>query len=285
MIETSVMTSAPLPESPPDEFYTDLSVGEILRRARLQKKMSIDDAERHLRIRAEQLEALERSDFESLPGQTYVIGFVRTYAEFLGLDGGRVVHLLKRQSSGLGTPQSLNVHVLPADSRLPSVPATVIAVGVLFCIVVLWAVYQGMRIGPVPRDPVQGQTIGGFLEADSVSSPVIAAPVPSKGSVPTAVPVVVPGLVIRILDATWIELRRPDGKVAEARVFSKGESLSVDNVVDEFGNPHVLTMGNAAAVELVLDGVVLPKLGGVNEVRRNISLHPRVLKTLAASAE
>ena len=110
-----------------DEFYTDIPVGEILRRARLQHGLTLRDAELHLHIRIQHLEALERSDFDALPGQVYVVGFIRAYAEFLGLDGGRVIHVLKRQSRGLGTPQSLNAHILPSDSRLPSVSMIAVA--------------------------------------------------------------------------------------------------------------------------------------------------------------
>ncbi len=132
-----------------DEFYTDIPVGEILRRARMQHGISIADAETHLHIRAQHLMALERSDFDALPGQVYVVGFIRTYAEFLGLDGTRVIHVLKRQTRGLGTPQSLNAHILPTDSRLPSVSIVAASVASFLFVLVIWVAYQNAYIGSV----------------------------------------------------------------------------------------------------------------------------------------
>ena len=51
----------------PDHFHTDLSVGEILRRTRIHYDQSLPDIERALRIRASQLEALDRGNYAMLP--------------------------------------------------------------------------------------------------------------------------------------------------------------------------------------------------------------------------
>jgi hypothetical protein len=62
-------------------------IGNSLREARLRQAVEYSDVERVTKIRPKYLRALEDEQFETLPAQTYVKGFLRTYAEFLGLDG------------------------------------------------------------------------------------------------------------------------------------------------------------------------------------------------------
>jgi cytoskeletal protein RodZ len=62
------------------------SIGETLREARMRQHLDITDVEAQTKIRAKYLRALENEDFGMLPGPTFVKSFLRTYAEFLGLD-------------------------------------------------------------------------------------------------------------------------------------------------------------------------------------------------------
>jgi cytoskeleton protein RodZ len=62
-------------------------IGNSLREARLRREIDFAEAEATTKIRAKYLRALEDEQFEVLPAQTYVKGFLRTYAEYLGLDG------------------------------------------------------------------------------------------------------------------------------------------------------------------------------------------------------
>ena len=62
-------------------------IGNSLREARLRQSLELSDVERATKIRPKYLRALEDEQFELLPAQTYVKGFLNTYAEFLGLDG------------------------------------------------------------------------------------------------------------------------------------------------------------------------------------------------------
>src|SRR4051794_24314198 len=62
------------------------SIGETLREARMRQHLDITDVEARTKIRAKYLRALENEDFGMLPGTTFVKSFLRTYAEFLGLD-------------------------------------------------------------------------------------------------------------------------------------------------------------------------------------------------------
>jgi cytoskeletal protein RodZ len=63
-----------------------VAIGERLREARMRQKIDIADVETATKIRAKYLRALENEEFGLLPGNTFVKTFLRTYAEYLGLD-------------------------------------------------------------------------------------------------------------------------------------------------------------------------------------------------------
>ncbi len=61
-------------------------IGTTLREARMRQKIDISEVEAETKIRAKYLRALENEEWALLPGSTFVKSFLRTYAEFLGLD-------------------------------------------------------------------------------------------------------------------------------------------------------------------------------------------------------
>jgi hypothetical protein len=62
-------------------------IGNSLREARVRQQLELSEVELATKIRSRYLRALEEESFEALPAQTYVKGFLRTYADYLGLDG------------------------------------------------------------------------------------------------------------------------------------------------------------------------------------------------------
>lgn len=66
-------------------------IGTSLRQARMRQKLELAQAERVTRIRAKYLGALEDERFDLLPGPAYAKGFLRTYADYLGLESQRFV--------------------------------------------------------------------------------------------------------------------------------------------------------------------------------------------------
>jgi cytoskeleton protein RodZ len=72
-------------------------IGSSLRAAREQQKLELSDVERATHIRAKYLQALEEERWDVLPGTAYVKGFLRTYADFLDLDGPRFVEELNER--------------------------------------------------------------------------------------------------------------------------------------------------------------------------------------------
>jgi Helix-turn-helix domain len=62
-------------------------IGYTLRAARERQGLGLPEVESATKIRARYIRAIEEEDFDSLPGEAYNRGFLRTYAEYLGLDG------------------------------------------------------------------------------------------------------------------------------------------------------------------------------------------------------
>jgi hypothetical protein len=62
-------------------------IGSSLREAREKRGVALDDVQKELRIRERYLTALEEENWAALPGDAYIRAFLRSYAEFLGLNG------------------------------------------------------------------------------------------------------------------------------------------------------------------------------------------------------
>ena len=93
-------------------------IGSLLRETRIRNKIDITTVEEATKIRAKYLRALENEEWVVLPGPTYVKTFLRTYAQFLGLDP----HLLVDEySARFEEPEDLEVAGLraPAARRGP----------------------------------------------------------------------------------------------------------------------------------------------------------------------
>jgi cytoskeleton protein RodZ len=73
------------------------AIGDTLREARMRRKIDISEVETATKIRAKYLRALENEEFDLLPGPTFVRSFLRTYAEYLGLDAHLLVEAYRSQ--------------------------------------------------------------------------------------------------------------------------------------------------------------------------------------------
>lgn len=78
-----------------DNGQTAGQIGQILEKKRLEKGLSLKEVEHATKIRTRYLEGLEREDPTVLPDHVYARGFLKTYANFLGLDGERLSRELK----------------------------------------------------------------------------------------------------------------------------------------------------------------------------------------------
>ena len=122
------------------------SVCTELHEARLRGGYSVADAARVLRIQLHYLQALEDGRFDEIPGTTYTLGFLRSYAGFLGLDPNEIVDAFKREQ-GLNTGEQRLAFPSPTrDSPKPK-----------FWLVLLVLVLAGLAYGGWQYQSTDGQ--------------------------------------------------------------------------------------------------------------------------------
>ena len=102
-------------------------LGEILRQARLARGRALADVAEELRIRRVYLEAIEDGRLNDLPGQVYVVGFLRAYGDCLGLDGADIVARYKDFRSDGDRRTDHHLPLPAAESRLPTASILLVA--------------------------------------------------------------------------------------------------------------------------------------------------------------
>ena len=107
----------PSPSSPIPFGVEMADIGATLREARMREHLDIAEFEARTKIRAKYLRALEDEEWSLLPGYTFTKGFLRTYADMLGLDGRALVDEFKRQyQRPLGGRARTAAAVAPRDA-------------------------------------------------------------------------------------------------------------------------------------------------------------------------
>jgi cytoskeleton protein RodZ len=108
--------------------------GEKLREVRESKKYTIEQVARETRISRRYIEALEKEDFSAFPGETYLIGFLRSYAEYLDLDPDHFINLYRNIK--------IQEQPIPFDELLDNkrkFPPILILVGIAFLVILIGA--------------------------------------------------------------------------------------------------------------------------------------------------
>ena len=173
------MNTNDAPDAPEAEAPAP-TAGMILSQAREAAGLTIDDVALQLKLAPRQVVAIERDDFASLPGRTFIRGFVRNYARLLKLDTDAVLEALPGQHATTvertpltATSRAMGEMPIERPSR-PNIARWAIPL-VLVAIVVAAAYYEFVRPQPA-RAP-----------APAPVTPI--APAPASSAVPLANPV------------------------------------------------------------------------------------------------
>jgi cytoskeleton protein RodZ len=112
-------------------------VGALLRRRREEIQQDVEDVSGQLRIRSTYIRAIEEGRFQELPGNAYAIGFVRAYADYLGLDGNTVVSDYRDELARRSRQNELVWPTEGSESRFPG--GAILGV----CVLLGLAIYGG----------------------------------------------------------------------------------------------------------------------------------------------
>lgn len=119
------------------EIPEDISLGIFLKKSREERHIELDEVVEATRIRRHNLEAIENEEWSKLPSQVFIKGFLKSYAEFLGLDKETVIHHYLRTSSfEKTTPEALK-KIRPQLAR----PYLIIIIPVLVLALIVALIY------------------------------------------------------------------------------------------------------------------------------------------------
>lgn len=94
-------------------------IGEYLKQRRCEKNITLEEVASQTGIREQYLTALESGDFEKIPGDVFIKGFIRNYGNFLEENGN---DLVEAYTKGLATPEALHEPLKAAPSDVKEQP-------------------------------------------------------------------------------------------------------------------------------------------------------------------
>lgn len=250
-------------------------VGSLLKEMRLQKGLRLPDVAKRLCIRKIYLEAIEESNYKEIPAFPYGVGFIRSYAEFLGLNSSNIVELYKEETN---TSPDKNIYVMePQDeANAPSRKYLVISLLAIVLIYALWYLYNNQISGEEPvaeviavEEPVSDEmpiVVEDFtLAQETVEEQETATPAevesqvtitedsfveqPAAEETEAAAPKKDETVVIKILAETWIEVKDAN-KLYLSKVLMPGTTY----VVPEGGKGMILSVGKIEGAEVYING-------------------------------
>ncbi len=250
-------------------------IGDLLRAERERQNLSIKDIERGTSIRSLYIEAIEKGEYKTLPGEVYTKGFIRNYANFLKLDADAAVKQFNEERhpdhpvAESGAQQPLQAE--PAAGKIPTSPVPelhhendfvqrvesshhrqTLIMGVVAVLVVLAGAY--FLLGG-DDEPQPAKTQPSVTQQASKTSANQQAQQPSEEKKATEVKV-----AVKFTGRCWVSVKA-DGKTLFEGTVEKGETKewTADQRLD-------LTAGNAGAVTLSYNGEDQGVLGKEGEV-------------------
>jgi cytoskeletal protein RodZ len=207
------------------------AIGHSLREARTRRGLSSADVQKGIRIRERYLTALEEERWELLPGEAYTKGFLRTYAEFLGLDGNLYIDEYNARIA-VRDEEPLVPHTLaPAYKTRRGVVRTLMGIMVLALAIAGLAAWVG---GSTPNAAKNGASALRVQDASAATAaPVRTRAIPHAQALPVeaAAGPLGAGATKTVISASrgrcWLSIRTggPNGQILFQGVLERGTVL------------------------------------------------------------
>lgn len=259
-------------------------IGEELRIAREAQGKTMEALAARLKVRARNLQAIEAGECDDLPEHAYLIGYVKAYADALGLNSSDIIARFKgaeaatheRKNLSLPQPHRTNFH--------PGFWVMVLSIIVAIGIYLLW--YQHQNKEHVAEEPVstsaapatpaepapQAQTenatstttdVASTTQAETSSPSAFARFSEEKIREKKLTDLKNTRIVLLAKEATWVRLLTERNQFLLERTMNPGDTYFVPNRSD-----LVITAGNPGAVEIFIDGVKDGFLGTLDDVMK-----------------
>lgn len=314
--DKSNVTEPEIVEQPAAEAVTDAApkvdnkitkVGSLLKEMRLQKGLRLPDIAKKLCIRRIYLEAIEESNYAEVPAFPYGIGFVRSYAAFLGLNGSNIVELYKDEVMPKSDKEIFMLEP-QSEASMPNKKYLLISLLAIAVVYASWSVYNNGAFEEEEKTaeieqigeavPAEGQPIlvedfsvepvmdGSEAEVDTTASvgeqitvtdasfveetvmPAVSQTAETSVPAVEEAPASDSGIVINIKEETWIEVRDAE-RLYISKVLQPGMSYIVPQ-----GPGMILSVGRVNGVDVLINGVVTQVVKP--NKKTNIALDPFV---------
>ena len=213
-----------------------LSFGHYLKAIRVKKGISLDEVSEETRIRIDTLRLIEKEDHDRLPSEVFVKGFLRAYAEAVGIDGGEAV---TRYTS------SINAYQATARSETDFAklstrfwPHLLLSLGAMICIITLSVFAMSVFHSPLQTDNQVNTNAG---EDDNKNDSELESDLAGKPSEKSLL------LKIITIETSWIKVII-DGRKPKEYSLKPGDRLEFEAFTG-----FNLLIGNAAGVQLILN--------------------------------
>jgi cytoskeletal protein RodZ len=247
------------------------TVGERLRAAREEKKLSLEDVAAQTRIPRRHLESLEKSDWETLPAPTYTTGFAKSYASVVGLDRTEIGDQLRAEMGGqrfASDTQQVFEAADPARTMPKSLVLAAIGAVIVLIAVMSWLNSRSLEQPDETNNAPAAQT------AAAPTGPPAANPAPQPTPASAQGPV-----VLTATDAVWMQVSQGDGATLFSGILQAGNTFAVP----PNANGAILKTSKPEALRITVGNTVVPQVGP-SAKKVTVSLAPAdLLKTGAAT--
>ena len=239
-----------------------LSFGCYLKTIRAEKGISLDEVSEETKIRIDNLLLIEKEDHDRLPSEVFVKGFLRAYAQALGIDGGEVV---RRYISSLNAYQANEMSEADfAKLTTRFWPNLLLSLGAMICIIALSVFAMSVFHSPLQTDNQVNTNAGKDNNKTGKRVDNIAPKVNNISELESdlAVKQSEKSLLLSIItiETTWIKLII-DGRKPKEYSLEPGDRLEL-----EASSGFNLLVGNATGVQLILNDKPIEVLGKRGQV-------------------
>lgn len=258
---------------PDEQGLFPRGVGAELAATRKAQKLEIADIADRTRIPARHIDAIERGEFDDLPALPYSAGFVKTYANMLGLDGQALSRAFREEVGDIDRSAFEPEAYQPADpSRVPSRLLAMVALGV---VLLLGMAYLLLRFEGDSSDLAK-------LAADTPEE-ITPAPRPAPAIAPpvAAQPGIVTGPIAVVANEdVWLKISERAGPKLYMGVLKAGERFELPaTAVDP-----VLRTGRPQSLKIMIGETALPPAGEPDRLIKDYSLKRDALTAIAGAA-
>lgn len=240
------------------EVFAGSAIGSRLKAAREEKGVSLDDIAMRTRIPTRHLKAIEDGEWDTLPAATYTVGFARSYANAVGLNGIEIGAAVRAELGGREAAPAAPIYE-PADPARVPPKALVVTAGV---IAVVLAVGYGIWRSASFDDPGAPE-IAAVAPAQRQAAPTVAA-------APRAPPAADAPVVLTAVSDVWLRVYEAGGERLYEATMKAGDSYQVPATAQA---PQILT-GRPDALRITVGTTPIPPLGEPERTIADVSLKP-----------